>query len=109
MIDYSEKRNFIRMSMDCPISMLSADSDQADYGELVDLSATGLRFISPRELDAGERLQIGVRPMRPITPPLEAEIEVVRCVEVPNGYDIAASIIELQPPAYGDEPSTLMI
>ncbi|WP_078118124.1 PilZ domain-containing protein [Thiosocius teredinicola] len=108
MIDYSEKRNFIRMPMNCPISMLTTGKDEADYGQLLDLSASGMRFISPRELDRGDRLQIGVRPMRPITPPLEAEIEVVRCTERSDGFDIAASIVELQPPAY-DDTNTLPI
>ena len=44
-----------------------------------------------------------VRPESPITPPLKAEISVIRCHEIDGGFDIAASIDLVAPAIYADE------
>ncbi|MCB1791822.1 MAG: PilZ domain-containing protein [Gammaproteobacteria bacterium] len=104
MIDYSEKRDFMRMATDCPVTIRAFDATQAETAHLLDLSAGGVRFISPRALDQGERLQLMVRPLCEITPPLEAEVSVLRCDEIADGFDIAATI-DLVAPAIYPEPA----
>lgn len=102
MIDYSEKRDYIRMPMQCPVSIRDLSASDTDTAQLLDISASGVRFVSQRALDEGARLQLMVRPECAITPPLEAEIAVIRCREVDNGFDIAASIEVVVPAAYAE-------
>jgi hypothetical protein len=101
MMDYSEKRDFIRMPIQCPATIRSQRAEEP--AALQDLSATGVRFISTQAFDAGERLQLTVAPPSPITPPLEAEIAVLRCRELEDGFDIAASIELVAPALYPEE------
>lgn len=100
MMDYSEKRDFIRMPVQCPISVREAADQRPDQAELLDLSATGLRFISHKALNEGARLQVRVSPDNPITPPLEARISVLRCLALDDGFDIAAAIETIEPATY---------
>jgi len=97
MIEYSEKRDFIRMPVHCPIAVREPDSQSEEIAELLDLSASGVRFVSRQSHDAGARLEMRVTPDHPITPPLEATISVIRCEEISNGFDIAASIEQVAP------------
>ncbi|MCB1722654.1 MAG: PilZ domain-containing protein [Chromatiaceae bacterium] len=100
MNDYAEKRNYIRMTADCPVSIRDFNATKDESAFLLDLSAGGVRFISRRALDQGARLQLMVRPSCDLTPPLEAEIAVVRCNEIEAGFDIAASIEMVAPAVY---------
>ena len=102
-MDYSEKRDFIRMPMDCSAFIRDSTSSGQEQAELRDLSASGVRFISSQARETGERLQLMVTPTSPITPPLEAEIAVIRCNELDRGFDIAASIEQVAPANYPDE------
>ena len=104
MIDYAEKRDFIRMPVSCPIELKDLDAAQDRYeAELLDLSATGIRFVTQRLLSAGDRLQVTVRPGNPITPPLQASVSVMRCTQFDRGFDVAASIELI---ALADYPDT---
>lgn len=103
MIDYSEKRRFIRIPMHCPVAIREMHGARDEIGELIDLSANGVRFHSPRAHDAGARLQLHLTPEYPLTPPLEAELSVVRCHEIGDGFDIAASIDVIAPAAYAED------
>lgn len=102
MMDSSEKRDFARMPVHGPLTLRDGADHAAEMGELLDLSATGCRFISQRALDQGARLQITVNPQNPITPPLEAEISVLRCEPIDRGFDIAATIELVEPAIYLD-------
>ena len=103
MIDYSEKRDFIRMPVHCPIALRDPAAQLNERARLLDLSATGIRFISPRLLDQGARLEITLSPENSITPPLEAEIAVIRCDEIEDGFETAATIETMAPAAYAEE------
>ena len=103
MIDYSEKRAFIRLPLNCPVSIRDQQNADEEIGELIDLSATGVRFHCQRQHEAGAHLQMHLSPDYPITPPLEAELSVVRCHEIDDGFDIAASIDLIAPAVYPDD------
>lgn len=93
MIDYDEKRNFMRMTMNCDLSFKPADSDQQHQGRCTSLSHTGISFIADHSLEVGNSLQISVTPENAITPPMTAFIEIVRCSKRQEGdYEIAGSI-----------------
>ena len=92
MIDYSEKRDFHRMQMDCDVTLQAIDGERTETGRLADLSATGMRFIIEAAMAEGERFTAHIIPQHEITPPLAAEIVVRRCTAQGNGYEIAAGI-----------------
>lgn len=90
--DYDEKRNFIRMCMDCPMTFTR-------YGGSVhaatarDLSGSGLGFVTDQALTLGEVLAVQVTPQQAVVAPLQAEVEVVRVQPVnPGGYDVGVTI-----------------
>ena len=81
MQDYREKRNYPRMTIECPASFTIVDGD--DGGAIVkNLSGGGLLMWMERELTPGTSLQIEVKPVNDITPPMVAEVEVLRCTPV---------------------------
>jgi hypothetical protein len=79
MRSYAEKRDHYRMSVQCTIRLQAPGSGHYEEAELQDLSATGLRFLSQRDLEAGARFRVVVPSGSELTPPLVAEISVLRC------------------------------
>lgn len=76
--DYEEKRDFIRMALECPVNF-SVQGETTNHEAVVrDLSGSGLCIISPREVGMGSLLRVRVMPATAAIPPLEAEVEVVR-------------------------------
>ena len=102
MMDYSEKRDYIRMTMACEMQIRNTDSNDAHTVTLEDLSATGMRFFSDQELREGQALAVTIRPGSGITPPMEAEIAVLRCQPLEDHFDVAATIHHIQPASYPD-------
>ena len=94
MQDYSEKRNYPRMRIECPASYKIAGGDGG--GAVVrDLSGGGLLVWIDRELAPGAVLTMEVRPISDITPPMVAEVEVLRTTPVcgaKGGFAVACQI-----------------
>lgn len=89
-IGKSEKRDFIRMSIESEVSFHRPDSGVTYKGKTIDLSATGMRFLTKSPVHVGELLEISVKPGVSITPPLEVTLEVIRVEETGDGqYDVA--------------------
>lgn len=89
-IGKSDKRDFIRMSIDSELTFCRPGSKQSYSGKTIDLSATGMRFITKAPVAIGEMLEIVVNPGVAITPPLEVTMAVVRVLETEEGhYDVA--------------------
>jgi hypothetical protein len=85
-----DKRDFIRMSIESEVSFTRPGSSETYSGKTMDLSATGLRFITKTHVQVGEMLEITIKPGVAITPPLEVTMAVVRVVETEDGqYDVA--------------------
>jgi PilZ domain-containing protein len=94
MLEYDEKRSYIRMDVDCDITYKLADSANKKTGRCLSLSGAGLSFIAEDDLNPGIAMEVSVIPKNNVTPPMTAFIEVVRCTaqEEANSYEIAASI-----------------
>lgn len=89
-IGRNDKRDFIRMNIESEVSFSRPGSTETCDGKSIDLSATGMRFITKTLVAVGEMLEISVKPGVSITPPLEVTMEVVRVVETEDGqYDVA--------------------
>ncbi len=97
MLEYDEKRDYIRMDVDCDITYKMADSDIVKTGHCTSLSGAGVSFITECSYDTGLAMEINVLPKNSVTPPMTAFIEVVRSSPQDNGsFEIAATIKSLK-------------
>ncbi|MFW5444187.1 MAG: PilZ domain-containing protein [Methylococcaceae bacterium] len=97
MQDYDEKRDYIRMDVDCEVTYKHADSDTVKTGHCTSLSGAGISFISEMAYETGIAMEVNVLPKNSVTPPMTAFIEVVRCIpKDDNSFEIAASIKSLK-------------
>lgn len=92
MLDYDEKRNYIRMDIDCKMTYKLPDSDEVKTGRCISISGSGLAFIADIPFNEGIAMEVCVLPKSTVTPPMTAFIEVVRCSKADDGYRIAATI-----------------
>ncbi len=96
MRDYSEKRDFPRMAVECEARYRVIDSGERGSARVHDLSAGGALLHLESELQTGARLALEIRPQSDITPPLQAELEVIRCdAREPCGYAAACTIVRM--------------
>ena len=95
MLDYSEKRDFPRMCIDCAARYRIAGSATIENAIAKDLSSGGLRLRIETPLLPGSRLNVEVRPGKSITPPLYVIAEVVRCDAGDAEFEVACSIVSM--------------
>lgn len=101
--EYDEKRDFIRIDVDCAILFKQVDSGLVDLigkeltGQVANLSGRGMMFISEVELEKDSTFEINIKPSNLLTPPLHANVKVVRVVKQrhADGYEIGAVIKEI--------------
>jgi len=92
-LEHDEKRNYIRMGIDCDITFKLPNSDQRYQGRCTSISGAGVSFTADRYVDPGKAMEINVEPRNAATPTMTAFIEVVRSTQlVDNLYEIAATI-----------------
>lgn len=93
MLTHDEKRDYIRMDVDCDITYKLAESNVVKTGKCVTLSGAGVSFIADQIFDVGLAMEVSILPKTSITPPMTAFIEVVRSDALNDGsYQIAAII-----------------
>jgi len=97
MLEYDEKRDYIRMDVDCDISYKLADSNETKTGHCISLSGAGISFIAESSYATGLAMEINIIPKNASTPPMTAFIEIVRSTSQDDGsFEIAASIKSLK-------------
>ncbi len=93
MLGYDEKRNYIRMEIDCDVTYKLADSAELHHGRCSSISGAGVSFIADRAFDAGKAMEINVVPKNTVTPSMTAFIEIIRSTRQDDGsYEVAATI-----------------
>lgn len=97
MIDYAEKRDFLRMPIDCELTFNEAGGSRQYQGSVINLSSKGILFTSNEKFDAGSRLDIVLTPSNSLTPPMEATVVVSRVVDNDVLFEIACEIEEIKP------------
>lgn len=103
--EYDEKRDFIRIDIDCDITFKKLASDdptaEPETGQVSNLSGRGMMFISDVEVEKNILLEININPKNILTPSLHANVKVVRVIKQrhADGYEIGAVIKEI----YDDE------
>ena len=84
MQDYREKRNYPRMDIECPASFELVNGDGG--GAIVkNLSGGGLLMWLDRAIEPNATLMLEIKPINDITPPMQAEVQVLRCTPVEGG------------------------
>ena len=96
MIDYAEKRDFLRMPIDCELSYTETGSSKQYQGNVINLSSKGILFTSNQKFDQGTRLDIILTPSNSLTPPMEATVKVARVVDNDVLFEIACEIDEIK-------------
>ncbi len=96
MIDYAEKRDFLRMPIDCELSFTESGSSKQYQGNVINLSSKGILFTSQDSFDQGTRLDIVLTPSNSITPPMEATVLIGRITSYDAVFEIACEIEEIR-------------
>jgi len=93
MQDYSEKRDFYRMAVDCAARYRVDGAETVRRATVKDLSAGGVQLRTEHEVDSGAMLNVEMRPGRAMTPPLHAVVRVIRCMPADDGgFSVACTI-----------------
>lgn len=93
MHEYIEKRDFLRMGVDCPARFRIQGTDGVTNAVVKNLSASGLLILTQQEISPGTRLLVHIAPSNNITPPLAATVNVLRSEPATaGGYEMACTI-----------------
>lgn len=91
MQEYNEKRDYVRINIDCDIIYKIVGSTVKKTGHCTDLSGGGISFSSECAYNPGLAMEIKVLPKNSITLSLTAFVEVVRSQkQADNSFKIAA-------------------
>jgi hypothetical protein len=93
---YDEKRDAVRVDVDCPIMFRPEDNGGNEIGKVRNLSGRGMMFISHREVLVESHLEVRIQP-EDETPSLHARVRVVRVAKPRRGegFEIGAVIQEM--------------
>ena len=86
---YDEKRGFIRMPVDCEVTLEHAADGRRFLGSGKNLSASGVLFHTDEPLRPGDRLEIHIEANQALLSVLDATIEVVRVEAIGDGLSYA--------------------
>jgi hypothetical protein len=92
---YDEKRDAVRVDVDCPIMFRPEDNGGNDIGKVRNLSGRGMMFISQREVPVESHLEVRIQPEDDTS--LHARVRVVRVARPRRGegFEIGAVIQEM--------------
>lgn len=95
MVDSSDERGFQRMTLGCAMGYRRGGSDEAHTARALDISSSGICFLTAQLLQVGDRLVVNVTPEQSVVAPLNARVEVARVTPCDaGGYEVACHIRE---------------
>ena len=93
---YDEKRDFIRMTVDCDLTLRDGQGRQYP-GRCVNLSSTGAMVLLDDAPQPGQQLELHIAPRLALVPALDARVEVVRVLPADEGgYEVGMRILEMR-------------
>ena len=92
--EYSEKREFMRLFINAPLSYQIQGDDEWQQGIGKDLSATGMAFLINESVPVGTLIDIKLKPGTEITPALQATVKVLRTTELEDNQVEVSTIID---------------
>ena len=91
--DYSEKRNFFRMNIECNAEYTINGSGNKKLGFVSNLCGNGISIIADESVEPGTQVRISIQPENEVTPPLDVIMEVIRCEQQDqDNYLLAGNI-----------------
>lgn len=97
--DYSEKRDFQRMAIECVMTYRCETDERAGEGSVKNLSAKGFLLEVSDEFEAKAQLLVKLTPVNSITPPMEAQASVIRSIPIegsnPVKFEVACEIVKI--------------
>lgn len=95
-MDYSEKRNYIRVKTKSKIEYREIGSEMTHLGQCINVSTGGVLFNCSHNIVPGTTIEISIKPEQKTVAPLDATVKVVRAQTNDNGgFNIAGKIKEL--------------
>ncbi|MFT5083228.1 MAG: c-di-GMP-binding flagellar brake protein YcgR [Lentisphaeria bacterium] len=85
--DYSEKRNYIRMKVDAPVSIQIPSNNEVIEGTCRDLSGGGLLVEIKTALPVGTTAEVVICSGHGHSPMLKARAEVMRIISQPENNE----------------------
>ena len=77
MVKFIEKREYIRLTVDCEIDYRMMNDEEYRKGRCSSLSGGGITFIIDHELQPGEEVEVIIQSQLPGAPPMRANAKVV--------------------------------
>ena len=96
MANFAEKRDFLRMAIDCLLSFSKKGEQQSLEGHVVNLSSMGILFTASDPYEEGDELELVLTPTNSLTSPMEASVVVSRVTFNNSVYELACEIIEMK-------------
>lgn len=94
--NYDEKRDFIRMTVECDLTLRDEAGGRQYQGRCVNLSSTGAMVVLDAAPAMGQRLALHIAPRLALVPALDALVEVVRVLPADDGgYEVGMRILEM--------------
>ena len=85
------------MVVDSPVEYRLQGETKVYHAIAKNLSSKGMMFIASDSITPGTQLQIKLTPASSITPPMQAQLKVLRCQPRDDGdYRIAGEIIRIE-------------
>jgi hypothetical protein len=98
MLDYSEKRDFPRMTMECPGLYRPEGAPQPAPTLVKNLSGGGVLLLTEQPVAADTQIALEILPGKNVTPPLSAYVKVIRCDATEEGnYALACALVRILP------------
>ncbi|MHB8746770.1 MAG: PilZ domain-containing protein [Gammaproteobacteria bacterium] len=91
--EHDEKRDFIRMAVDCRITFTDARG-KAHQGRALNISGGGVLFTTDVPLTLGSELALSVRPDTPVVQPLDVVGKVVRVDRIDGHFEVGVAIVK---------------
>lgn len=89
--DHDEKRDFIRLAVDCRVSFKDAEGNE-HHGRALNVSGGGVLFITDKPLPLGGEYAVSVNPDTPVIQPLELMATVMRVDRVDGKFEVGMKI-----------------
>jgi len=96
MSNFAEKRDFMRMAIDCLLCFSRRGEQQSFEGHVVNLSSKGILFTAIDQFEKGDQLEIVLTPTNSSTTPVEASVVVSRVTFNDEVYELACEITEMK-------------
>ncbi len=92
MQEYQEKRDFLRMTMGTAARFRVVGEGVIAEAVVKDFSSGGLLLWTDSEIQPGSKLNVGIVPVKGVTPPLRVVVEVVRSTPLAESDEASYSI-----------------